>query len=96
MVCEGTTLENVILFGQDTIETDEEKRNNSGYDLPNIGIGKNCFIENAIIDKNARIGNNVRLSPKGKPDLYEKGDVFVRDNVLIVGKNAVIPDNTVI
>ncbi len=96
VVCEGTTLENVILLGQDQIETDEEKKLNRDYDIPNIGIGKNCHIENAIIDKNARIGNNVCLSPAGKPDLFEKGDVFVRDKVLIVGKNAVLPDNTVI
>ncbi len=96
VVCEGTTLEYVILLGQDQIESDDEKKLNSDYDIPNIGIGKNCHIENAIIDKNARIGNNVRLSPLGKPDLFEKGDVYVRDKVLIVGKNAVIPDNTVI
>ncbi len=96
VVCEGTTLENVILLGQDIIETREEKQRNSDYDLPNIGVGNNCFIENAIIDKNARIGNNVRLSPEGKPDLFEKGDVIVRDDVLIVGKDAIIQDNTVI
>ncbi len=96
VVCEGTTLENVVLLGQDHIESDEEKQRNSDYDMPDIGIGKNCHIEYAIIDKNARIGNNVRLSPQGKPDLFEKGDVVVRDKVLIVGKDAVIPDNTVI
>ncbi len=96
IVCEGTTLENVILFGQDNIETEEDKQRNSDYDVPNLGIGTNCRIENAIIDKNARIGNNVQLSPEGKPDLFEKGDVVVRDNILIVGKDAIIPDNTII
>ena len=44
----------------------------------------------------ANIGNNVRLSPEGKPDMFEQGDVIVRDGVLIVLKGGVVPDGTVI
>ena len=66
--------------------------------LPNalLGIGKNCKIENAIIDKNSSIGDNCILSPANKPDKWEAEGLYVRDGVLIITKDAVIPSNTVI
>ncbi|HUE35899.1 MAG TPA: hypothetical protein VMO20_00805, partial [Candidatus Acidoferrum sp.] len=63
---------------------------------PRIGIGENCKIENAIIDKNARIGNNVKISPAGKPDHVDHELYFIRDGIVIIPKNAVIPHGTVI
>ena len=92
----GNTFRNVVMMGADFLESESQKRENRNLQRPDIGVGENCYIENAIIDKNARIGNNVRLSPSGKPDMYEQGDVIVRDGVLIVLKNGVIPDGTVI
>ena len=74
---------------------DEERRRRAKTDIP-LGVGKNCEIYNTIIDKNARIGNNVKLSPEGKPDKFEQGGIYVRDGVLVVMKGAVIPDNTCI
>ncbi|HLS27325.1 MAG TPA: glucose-1-phosphate adenylyltransferase [Opitutales bacterium] len=91
---EGTKLKNVVMMGADYYETDEELAENRSKNIPNVGIGKNCRIENAIIDKNARIGNNVTLSPDGKPDLFEKNGVVVRDEVLIILKNTILPDGT--
>jgi glucose-1-phosphate adenylyltransferase len=96
VIREGTILENVVMMGADNFEAPEDLERNRNYQRPDIGIGRNCHIKNAIIDKNARIGNNVVLSPKGKPDLYEKDDIFVRDGVLLVNKNAVVPDNFVL
>ncbi|KAF0095069.1 MAG: glucose-1-phosphate adenylyltransferase [Puniceicoccaceae bacterium 5H] len=96
VVREGSYLENVVMMGADFFETDEEKRNLEGTDRPKMGVGKNCHITTAIIDKNARIGDNVRMSPEGKPDLFKQGDVMVRDGVLIVPKGGVVPSNTVI
>jgi glucose-1-phosphate adenylyltransferase len=91
---ENTKLDNVYMMGADHFEvTDNMKKN--GATIP-FGIGRNCEIKNAIIDKNARIGDNVRLSPEGKPDKYQEGGVYIRDGVLVVMKNAIIPDNTVI
>jgi len=92
----GNTMRNVVMMGADSFESDAEKKENRNLQRPDIGVGNNCYIENAIIDKNARIGNNVRLSPEGKYDMYEQGDVIVRDGVLIVLKNGVVPDGTVI
>ena len=91
----GSKLENVIVMGGDYFEDPEDTQQNKEYDLPDLGIGDNCYIRDAIIDKNARIGNNVRLTPNGKPDLYESGDVVIRDGVVVVLKNGVVPDNTV-
>ena len=92
----GNKFNNVVMMGADYFENDQQRKENAKLGRPNVGVGQNCYIENAIIDKNARIGNNVRLSPAGKPDMFEQGDVIVRDGVLIVQKNGLVPDGTVI
>jgi glucose-1-phosphate adenylyltransferase len=69
---------------------------NEAQNIPNLGIGKNCYIRNAILDRNVRIGNNVRLSPEGKPEGFQQGPIFVRDGILCIAKDGVIPDNTIL
>ena len=96
IVRSGVRMSNVVMMGADFYEDDADRALNRKLGRPDVGVGHNCQIENAILDKNARIGNNVKLSPKGKPDLFEQGDVIVRDGVLIVLKGGIIPDNTVI
>jgi glucose-1-phosphate adenylyltransferase len=96
LVGEGTALDNVVTMGNDHYQTFEEKLHDEEKQLPHIGIGKNCRITHAIIDKNARIGDNVVLSPEGKPDLFEKDGVIVRDGVLCVVRDAIIPSGTII
>lgn len=95
-VRKGTTLKNVIMMGSAHLATDEDRAEDIALGRPHIGVGEDCVIEDAIIDANARIGNNVKLSPKGKPNMYTEGPVVVRDGVLIVCKNGIVPDNTVI
>ena len=56
-----------------------------------IGIGRNCVIERTIIDKNARIGDGVVISPEGKPTNVDAEKYFVRDGIVVIPKNAVIP-----
>lgn len=92
---EGTRLENVIMMGADDFESAEDRRKNRELGIPDMGVGMNCEIKNAIIDKGARIGDNVKLNPEGKPDMYEKNGVFVRDGVVIVTKNTSVPPNTI-
>jgi len=92
----GTRLKNVIMMGSDRYETDEERAANAAAGIPLVGIGKNCKIENAIIDKNARIGDNCVLSPDGKPDKWEAEGLYVRDGVIIVTKYATIKSGTVV
>jgi glucose-1-phosphate adenylyltransferase len=96
IVREGTHLENVVMMGADFFEDESDFDRNRRKGVPDIGIGRNCRIKNSIIDKNARIGDHVTLSPDGKPDLFTTEGVVVRDGVLVVLKNAVIRDNTTI
>jgi glucose-1-phosphate adenylyltransferase len=92
----GTELNRVIILGSDYYESEESVLENEGKGKPRVGIGANCKIENAIIDKNARIGNNVTISPVDKPDKLDHELYFIRDGIVVIPKNAVIPHGTVI
>ncbi len=94
IISEDSFFENVVIMGSDFYENDSDRQDNRKLGRPDIGIGKGCRIENAIIDKNARIGDGVHLSPRGKPDLWQAPGVFVRDGVLLVTKNAIIASGT--
>ena len=83
----GSTLKNVVMMGADFYE--EEKAGVGG--VPPMGIGRDCHIENAILDKNVRIGDRVVISPKGKaPDAQGDG-FYIRDGLVVIPKNSVIP-----
>ena len=58
---------------------------------PAMGIGQNCVIDRAIIDKNARIGDGVVITPEGKSPNFDGDNYFIRDGIIVVPKNAVIP-----
>jgi len=94
----GTSLHRTILLGSDYYESKESIQKYAALNVPRIGIGKNCRIENTIVDKNARIGDNVVISPAGKPDKVDNKDpaYYIRDGIVIVPKNGVIPHGTVI
>ncbi len=96
-VGEGSTLADSIVMGSDYYETDAQVEGNVARGRPNLGVGRNCRIEGAIIDKNTRIGDGCVLSAKGKADgTYANGAVIIRDGVLVVPKNAVLPPGTVV
>jgi glucose-1-phosphate adenylyltransferase len=84
----GATIRNSIVMGADYLETD---RNTTTPGKPPIGIGRNCVIDRAIVDKNARIGDGVVITPEGKPSKLDAGNYFIRDGIVIVPKDAVIP-----
>ncbi|HVU06996.1 MAG TPA: glucose-1-phosphate adenylyltransferase [Verrucomicrobiae bacterium] len=96
IVGEGTELNRVVTLGSDDYESAESVARNESQGIPRIGIGAHCKIENAIIDKNARIGNNVTISPAGKPESVDHELYYIRDGIVIIPKNAVIPHGTVI
>lgn len=87
----GTTLKNVILMGADYYEADLPDTPGAA---PRIGIGRDCHIENAIIDKNARIGDKVVISPKGKSPDTDGDGYYVRDGIVVIPKNSIIPPGT--
>jgi glucose-1-phosphate adenylyltransferase len=83
----GATIRNSIIMGADYFEEDGLPAN----DVPPIGIGRNCVIDRAIIDKNARIADGVVITPEGKPPSLDADNYFIRDGIVVVPKNAVIP-----
>jgi glucose-1-phosphate adenylyltransferase len=83
----GATIRNSVIMGADYFEQDRQ----SGGDVPPIGIGRNCVIDRAIIDKNARIADGAVITPEGKPLNVDADNYSIRDGIVVVPKNAVIP-----
>ena len=96
VVGEGSELRRVVLLGCDYFESAESIQENEAAGRPRIGIGRNTRIENAIIDKNARIGDNVVITPAGKPENVDHELYYIRDGVVVIPKGGVIPHGTVI
>lgn len=91
-VGEGSELANVIMMGADYYENLEDIKD--PIDGAPMGVGKDCVIERAILDKNVRVGNNVVI--KGSPMLKddEKETYVVRDGIIVLKKGAYIPDGS--
>jgi glucose-1-phosphate adenylyltransferase len=89
---EGTEIVDSYLMGNDYFETLEQLLTNEEKRIPAVGIGQNCHIEHAIIDKNCRIGNNVRIVGGNKIANVEHELYTVKDEIIVVKKNAVVPD----
>lgn len=87
---EGTVVRQAIIMGNDFVEQLETFRLNQST-MP-LGIGRNCYIEYAIVDKNCRIGDDVII--RGSKDLEDKEEdtYVIRDGIVVVKKGAVIPD----
>ena len=83
----GTTVRNSIIMGADFYDVDNANRGSG----PDLGIGKNCVIDHAIIDKNARIGDGAVITPDGKPDHFDGENYYIRDGIVVVPKGASIP-----
>jgi len=83
----GATIRNSIIMGADYFEQDRPADPGS----PPIGIGRNCVVDRAIIDKNARIADGAVITPEGKATNLDAENYFIRDGIVIVPKNAVIP-----
>ena len=82
----GATIRNSIVMGADYFELGETESLQ-----PPIGIGRNCVIDRAIIDKNARIADGVVITPEGKPPNLDADNYFIRDGIVVIPKNAVVP-----
>ena len=96
-VGEKCVLEDTIVMGADLYETPAEMETNVAKNRPHMGLGNNCRVKGAIIDKNARIGDNCVLIADGKADgEYVDGGVVIRDGVLVVRKGAILPPGTTV
>ncbi|MDP2915230.1 MAG: glucose-1-phosphate adenylyltransferase [Candidatus Aminicenantes bacterium] len=93
---EGCALERTIMMGADYFESREELERNAAAGVPPIGLGRGCEVRNAILDKNARIGNGVKLV-NAQGVLDEKAENYcIVNGIIVVPKNAAIADGTVI
>ncbi len=93
---EGTLVQKSIIMGSQHYETITEHKINKANNRPNLGIGKNCVIRNAIIDMNCSIGNNVHIINKDGRVEAEESFYRIRDGIVIIPKGTVVPDNTII
>ncbi|MDR9418229.1 glucose-1-phosphate adenylyltransferase [Gracilimonas sp.] len=91
----GTTVENSIVMGNDIFQ-DRSVIENATPENPAMGIGQRCFISNCIIDKNVAIGNDVRISGGSHLEDGDHEYHYVRDGIVIVKKNTIIPDGVTI
>jgi len=97
-VSKGVHLDVSFMMGADYYQTLEEMRDDLAAGMPRMGIGEGSLIRRAIIDKNARIGSQVRLvNEAGTLNMDgDHGSYYIRDGIIIVPKNAVIKDGTII
>jgi len=96
VVGEGSDLYRTVVMGSDFYEHAVSIAQNEAAGHPRIGVGRNTRIENAIIDKNSRIGDNCVISPAGKPAEVDHPLYYIRDGVVIIPKSGCIPHGTVI
>ena len=97
-ISQGVQIESSFVMGADYYQTIDDMREDQERDFPRVGIGEGAVIKRAIIDKNARIGKGARLLNEGGvvEANGEGGSYFIRDGIIMVPKNAVIKDGTVI
>lgn len=87
----GATIRDSLVMGQDFYDSPERIPSPGA---PTMGIGHGASIERTIVDKNARIGDDVRITPDGKPAQLDGPNYYVRDGLVIIPKNAVVMSGT--
>jgi glucose-1-phosphate adenylyltransferase len=92
----NVTIKDTVFIGADRFETDSERAQNQTRSLPDIGIGDGSVIEGAILDKDCRIGKNVRIINKRHVENEEGQNYVIREGVVVIPKSIMVPDDTVI
>ena len=93
---QGVNIEDSIVMGSDFFESLSTIQYNLDTNRPHVGIGSNSIIRRAIIDKNVRIGKDVKLLNRNNIENYDAPDrsVYIRDGIIIIPKNATVADGT--
>jgi glucose-1-phosphate adenylyltransferase len=92
----GAQIRRSLLLGADSYETIQDMERARSEGVPPVGIGEDAVIENAIVDKDARIGRGVRITnERGERD-RDCSNYHIRDGVVVIPKGAVVPDGSVI
>ena len=88
----GTTMVSTYMMGCDYFETIEEMERARAKGLPQMGVGDRCYIKNCIIDKNVRMGNDVRINGGDQLEPQDHALYTIKDGIVVIKKNAVIPN----
>jgi glucose-1-phosphate adenylyltransferase len=92
----GCRLQRVVMMGADFYEDEDQKAESRRMERPFVGIGEDTYIERAIIDKNARIGRGVIIRNHEGDEDREEENYVIRDGIVVIAKNGVIPDGATI
>lgn len=92
----NSVLKNCVIIGADRYETEEERSSNLAKGVPNLTVGDDTIIENAILDKDCRIGSNVRITNTKRLQDAEEANYVIREGIVVVPRGAVVPDGAVI
>jgi glucose-1-phosphate adenylyltransferase len=97
-IADGTQIDAAYMMGADYYQTLEDMVSDREGGRPRVGVGENTIIRRAIVDKNARIGKDVRLLNDAGVENADgpNGMYYIRDRIIIVPKNSLIPDGTVV
>jgi glucose-1-phosphate adenylyltransferase len=95
-IARNAIIRDSVVIGSDRLETDAQRASNRSQGIPDLNIGENAVIERAILDKDCRIGRNVRIVNRDNvldvdTDLYS-----IRDGIVVIPRGVTIPDGTVI
>ena len=88
----GSTIVSCYIMGNDYYETISEIAHNKERGIPQTGIGERCYIKNTIVDKNCRIGNDVRINGVGHLDNSDHALYTVKDGIVVIKKGAILSD----
>ncbi len=96
-IAENVTIRSSYIMGIDVLESPDDRAEDERVDRPLLGVGANSVIERAIIDKNARIGRNVKvINDKGIKESEDHPTYVIRDGVVVIPKGATLRAGTVV
>jgi glucose-1-phosphate adenylyltransferase len=89
-------LQDTVMIGADRFEPEADRQANRKRGLPDLGVGEGSVIEGAILDKDCRVGRNVRIVNRANVTEDEGSNYVIREGIVVIPKGAVVPDGTVI
>ncbi len=96
LIGRNATIRDSIVIGADRYETEQERAGNRGRGVPDVAIGEDTVLERAIIDKDCRIGRNVRIANERGVQDEEGANYVIRDGIVVIPRGTTIPDGTII
>ena len=88
----GVQVRESIVMGADFYQTSADKQRDAAMHIPPVGIGAGSVIEKAIVDKNARIGEGVYITNDAGVDDIDGEGYYIREGIVVIPKDGVIPD----